>query len=440
MMLLDIPTFTGHLHPLIVHLPIGFLLLAFLFDLLTYRKEYAAYKPAVSIILLAGFLAAVLACVFGYVLSLTGDYDADTLGNHKIAGIVLAVVAGLLYLLTTAKVKARLPLPARLFSVLVLGLVLLTSYAGHQGGSLTHGNNYLTLATLTEAKRPKPANADQAYIFEDVVHPILLQKCGQCHQAGKLKGRFSVQTLPTLLKGGKTGPAIVAGNLGESELCKRITLSPLDEKFMPADGKPPLTAAETAVIQWWIAKAGAVENKQLATLAGKDSIKPQVAAILGLGDGGEVGGASTTGLAQHINPDIPLTLDNTFITNLRAKGFMVRVMLQKPVMLDVTLPANTGKKMADLKDDLLRVAKNTVWLNLSGNNFNDGDMAVLQQMNNLEKLRLENNPVGDGVANSLVALKHLEAVNLNYTNITQAGLDALKKNTAIKRVYSWKGK
>jgi len=165
-----------------------------------------------------------------------------------------------------------------------------------------------------------------------------------------------------------------------------------------------------------------------------------VAAILGLGDGGEVGGASTTGLAQHINPDIPLTLDNTFITNLRAKGFMVRVMLQKPVMLDVTLPANTGKKMADLKDDLLRVAKNTVWLNLSGNNFNDGDMAVLQQMNNLEKLRLENNPVGDGVANSLVALKHLEAVNLNYTNITQAGLDALKKNTAIKRVYSWKGK
>ncbi len=440
MKLLDILTFAGHLHPLVVHLPIGFLLLAFLFDLLTYRKEYAAYKPAVSIILLAGFVAAVMACVFGYVLSLTGDYDADTLGSHKIAGIVLAIVAGLLYLLTTAKVRARLPLPARLFSVLVLGLVVLTSYAGHQGGSLTHGNNYLTLATLTETKRPKPTSADEAYIFEDVVHPILIQKCGQCHQAGKLKGRFSVQTLQTLLKGGKTGPAIVAGHIGESELYKRITLSPLDEKFMPADGKTPLTAAETAVIQWWIAKAGAVEHRPLATLNNKDSIKPQVAAILGLGDSGDMGASAATGLTQHINPEIPPNLDNTFIESLRAKGFMVRVMLQKPVMLDVTLPANAGKKMADIKDDLLHVAKNIVWLNLSRNNFNDGDMAILKQLPNLEKLRLENNPIGDGVVGDLTVLQHLDAVNLNETNITQAGLDALTKNTAIKRVYSWKGK
>ena len=143
-------------------------------------------------------------------------------------------------------------------------------------------------------------------------------------------------------------------------------------------------------------------------------------------------------MPADINPDIPLALDSRYIDSLRAKGFMVRMMLQKPVMLDVTLPANTGKKMADVKDDLLHAAKNIVWLNLSGNNFNDGDLAVLKQMPNLEKLRLDNNPVGDAVTIDLTGLKHLEAVNLDGTNVTQVGLGILKQNTSIKRVYSWK--
>lgn len=39
MILANIFTFAGHLHPLIVHLPIGFILLAAVFNILSYKKE-----------------------------------------------------------------------------------------------------------------------------------------------------------------------------------------------------------------------------------------------------------------------------------------------------------------------------------------------------------------------------------------------------------------
>jgi len=436
MRLLDIPGFLGHLHPLVVHLPIGFLLLAMIFDLLSYHNRYAYLKTAVSFTLFAGFITAVASCIFGYLLSLSGEYDGDTLGNHKFSGIILTIIAGMLFFATTPKVKAFLEVPSRLFSLLFAGLAVLMAYTGHQGGSLTHGNTYLTLETLTQEQRKKPANAEDAMIFEDIVHPMLESRCGQCHQAGKLKGRLSVKTLASLLKGGKHGAAITAGRPAESELFKRITLDPDNEEYMPADGKTPLTKNEVEIIRWWIEKAMATEGKTIASFKDKEMIKPRIAVFLGLSK--TLPGETITAIAQHINPDIPQTADTAVMQKLRNNGLMVRVMLQKPVMLDITLPAGSGKKMADIKDDLKLLAKNIVWLNLSGNGFTDKDLDFLNQFTNIEKLRLEGNPVSDGITEQLMALPHLEALNLNETNITSEGLGKLEKNPALKRIYTWK--
>ena len=106
-------------------------------------------------------------------------------------------------------------------------------------------------------------------------------------------------------------------------------------------------------------------------------------------------------------------------------------------MLDITLPANSGIKIADIKSDLMPLAKNIIWLNLSGNNFTDNDLAILRSFINLEKLRIEKNPVTDGISNDLISLKHLEAVNLNETKITDLTVANLKKNPGIKRIYTW---
>src|SRR5574339_148717 len=102
MILLDLLTFLGRMHPLIVHLPIGFLLLALVFDGASYLKKYAYLRQAIPFMLLIGFTFAATASVLGYLLSLTGDYDDQTLNNHKLSGIFLTMTAGLLYLLTTA--------------------------------------------------------------------------------------------------------------------------------------------------------------------------------------------------------------------------------------------------------------------------------------------------------------------------------------------------
>jgi uncharacterized membrane protein len=431
----NITTFSGHLHPFIVHLPIGFILLAVVFNILSYRKKYENLKPAISVALLIGFISAVLACLFGYLLSLSGDYDKITLTSHKLSGITLAVLSGLMYYLSTDQLRREVHVPEKLFSVLLAGLVVLMSYSGHKGASLTHGSDYLTLRTLMQEVRDRPVNIQSAMIFEDAVAPILQKKCAQCHQDGKLKGDFSVENLRTLLKGGKSGPAIVPGKLAESELYRRVTLDSDHKDYMPADGKPALTKMELRIIKWWIAEAGAVEGKALAQLKNPDSIKTQISTYLGFNEN-IADDDGDKGFKSIINRDIPILADTLAMANLRARGVMVRLMLKKPMMLDITLPANSGVKMSEIKDELMSLAKNIIWLNLSGNNFTDHDLSILKSFTNLEKLRIEKNPVTDAVSIYLASLRHLEAVNLNETKITGIAVSNLKKNPAIKRIYT----
>jgi len=435
MLVLDITTFLGRLHPMIVHLPIGFLLLAVVFELLSYTNRYANLKPAVSLALLAGFIFAVAACVFGYLLSLSGDYDYQNLSNHKLSGIVVAVVSGGVYIMTLDWFRQRLVVPNRVFSVCFFSMVGLMIYTGHQGGNLTHGSDYLTLKTLQERERKKPASVDEALLYEDVVQPILANRCGQCHRDGKLKGELSVQSLPALLKGGKSGPAIVAGSLSKSILHERISMDPSNKKYMPADGKPPLTKDEAALITWWIEKGLAAGSVPLAKMANATEIKPRVAAWLGLGEGAS---GDPVAMDESLNPDIPLQLNPALIDSLRSQGFQVRVMSHRPVMLDVSLPGGGAAKLAASKTALTAVARHIIWLNLSRNGLEDKDLELLPLMTNLEKIRLEGNPLTDKVCDQLSQLPHLEAVNLNETKISAAAVEKLRQLPTLKNVYTWK--
>jgi uncharacterized membrane protein len=436
MMVLNISTFIGHLHPLTVHLPIGFLVLALLFELLSHFKKFEPLKNSVQATLLLGFITAVVACIFGYILSLSGEYDLIKITNHKIAGISLAVVAGLLFLLTTDTVKNKVAINRWIFPSLCLVAFIITLYTGHQGGSLTHGSDYLSLKTITEHQRKKPSTVEEALLFEDIVQPLLIQRCGQCHREGKMKGQLSVQNLDNLLKGGKSRPAVVAGLLGKSELYNRITLDPSNEKFMPADGKTPLTKAEIEIIQWWIEKGMAEKGKKIAELKNASAIQAKAAAFLGLA--GTLNGNETTGYENsQVNPDIPTSFNTALIDSLRNKGVYVRVMLHQPVMLDITVPSGNGASLNSIKSTLRSIAKNVIWLNLSNNGLTENELDFLPLMTNLEKLRLEKNPLTDKILVQLSGLHHLEALNLNETNVTNAGIAQLKQLPGLKRVYQW---
>lgn len=436
-MLLDITTFVGHLHPLLVHLPIGFLLLAMLFELASHARRYQHLKSAVPLTLFFGFLSAGIACICGYSLSLTGDYDYRQLSYHKTAGIAVAIVSGFLFLMTTSQFVKKFSIHRKVFSVLMVGLFALTSYTGHQGGSLTHGSDYLSLNLLTQQKLVKPASVEEALLFEHVIQPLLDKRCAQCHRGGKLKGKLSVQSLPHLLKGGKSGPAVVGGKLDESELYKRISLDPSHEKFMPADGKMPLTKGETAILIWWIEKGLGMQGKKMAELKNAEEIKPHVSVFLGLSETDD-NGTMVAYAGNDINPAIPMDVNMAFADSLRNMGVNVRVMLHQPIILDVTVPAGSEVKVESMQKYLKAIAKNVVWLNLSGNGLTEGDLDFLPLMINLEKLRLDNNPVGDNVTEQLVGLLQLESVNLIETKVSKAGLEKLKAMPNLKRVYSWR--
>ncbi len=435
MMLLNIATFIGHLHPLIVHLPIGFLALAILFELLSHFKKFEQLKTSVQATLCLGFATAVLSCIFGYILSLSGEYDLLKMSNHKIAGITLAVAAGLLFFLTLDAVKKIFLINRWIFSSLSLIVFIIMIYTGHQGGSLTHGPDYLSLKIIGQQERKKPTNVGEAMLFEDVVQPMLIQRCGQCHREGKMKGQLSIQTLETLLKGGKSRPAVVAGMLNKSELYNRITLDPSNEKYMPADGKTPLTKAEVEIIQWWIEKGMATKGKKIAELKNTQPIQIKVAAFLGL-----AGASNENGITQEnrqINPAIPTVFNTVLIDSLRNKGVNVRVMLHQPVMLDITLPSGSGVTINSIKANLRAIAKNVIWLNLSNNRLTENELDFLPLMTNLEKLRLEKNPLTDKILPQLIGLHHLESLNLNETNVTNLGIEKLKQMPGLKRVYQW---
>ena len=437
MILLDITTLIGHLHPVVVHLPIGFLALAILFELLSYFKKFEQLKIAIPITLLVGFITAVLSCIFGYLLSLGGEYEFSKINNHKIAGITLAVASGLLFISTTTVVKKIFSIPRLIFSSLCVVVLLIMIYTGHQGGSLTHGSDYLSIKLIDEPIRKKPISVAEALLFEEVVQPILIQRCGQCHREGKMKGQFSVQTLETLLKGGKTRAAVVAGSLNKSELFNRITLDPSNEKYMPADGKTPLTKAEIEIIQWWIKKGMATKGKKIAELKVSPEIQSKIAVVLGIGNSIAVSETAITEKSK-INPEIPAISNTALIDSLRNKGINVRLMLHQPVMLDITIPPGMNASLNTIKPILQSIAKNVIWLNLSDNGLTDNDLDFLSGMTNLEKLRLEKNPITDKIVPQLSGLKHLEAVNLNETNVSEAGIEKLKQVPGIKRVYQWK--
>jgi cytochrome c553 len=112
--------------------------------------------------------------------------------------------------------------------------------------------SYLTAAAASE---PQPLTPAQTEFFEKSVRPVLSNNCYTCHAANtKSAGSLRVDDLQALLKGGRSGPAIVSGDPDNSLLIQRITTG--DEKHRMPKGDDPLQKADIDNLTAWI-KAGA---------------------------------------------------------------------------------------------------------------------------------------------------------------------------------------
>jgi hypothetical protein len=115
-----------------------------------------------------------------------------------------------------------------------------------------------------EANASPPSEAEALAFFESKIRPVLIASCYECHSAeagakGGLKGGFFLDTKEGLLRGGESGPAIVAGDPPKSLLLRAMRHESKD-LAMPAKGRK-LSPAVIADFERWIA-TGAFDPRE----------------------------------------------------------------------------------------------------------------------------------------------------------------------------------
>lgn len=115
------------------------------------------------------------------------------------------------------------------------------------------------VVTAPPGRASEPARGDGASLFEKKVLPVLTESCYGCHseQAGKKKGGLWLDRRSAMLAGGKTGPAVVPGDLDKSLLVEAVRWQNPDMQ-MPPEEKLPDEAI--AALEEWI-KAGAPDPR-----------------------------------------------------------------------------------------------------------------------------------------------------------------------------------
>jgi hypothetical protein len=109
------------------------------------------------------------------------------------------------------------------------------------------------------AKFDTSENGGSATVTQHDVIPILLRRCTVCHGRHRQEGGLDLRTKAAMLRGGKSGPAIVPGKPDESRLVQKTRAGqmPPPDRLVEASVKP-IELTEVDVLARWIA-AGAPE-------------------------------------------------------------------------------------------------------------------------------------------------------------------------------------
>ena len=259
--------FLGHFHPVLLHLPIGVFSLILFRELgLLFAKRGEETESAALFPLFFGAVSAILAAITGFLLyhgHLEEYAENPLIERHLWGGLTFAVAVVVTFLLKSWSVSLSLrPVYYRLMLFGSLGVMGLSS---HDGASITHGSNYLTIYAPEPLRGwfgvgpggPKSAvtpalRYDEREIYADIVVPILERRCVQCHNEEKAKGKLRMDRYDLLVAGGEDGPGIVPGNSEKSHIFIRMTLPEDDEEHMPPKGKPAVQQSELEILKWWI--------------------------------------------------------------------------------------------------------------------------------------------------------------------------------------------
>ncbi len=244
----------GRFHPLLVHLPIGFLVLLSVLEWLGRHSAGKEFAAATRVILALTVPASVASVACGWLLANDGGYDAQALFWHRWLGTGVAVASGILWVL-------RQHGWLRAYRRGVWATLVLLVVASHFGGSLTHGRDFLSWPEKKPSgNTPTTVDPTTLPVYAAAIQPVLDEYCVACHGTKKSKGKLRLDSFDQLLKGGESGEAIVRGDAEKSLLLKRMLLPVEMDEHMPPDGKPQPTAGEIELVRWWINSGASAEK------------------------------------------------------------------------------------------------------------------------------------------------------------------------------------
>ena len=424
--------FVGRLHPLILHFPIVLIILALLFEVAGRYYRMKIGENTVLVLLIAAALSALVSIAAGFFLFASGDYSGSLMESHFWAGAITG--AAIFFTLGLFYVHRH---TTRYYYLYFTGLLLTNAavaYTSHLGGSITHGQDYLTehLEFVLHALDGKEEKAEsEMLVYEDMMVPIFEAKCMSCHNAQRAKGEFLMTSYENMLKGGESDhPSVTPGKPLESEMYNRVVLPEGHSDRMPPEGKTPLKQSEIDLLKFWIA-SGADENLKVAKAREVDTVQQLVTALL---------------------PELDKYRRRTQIQKVKLKTLEAELE-QVASRLDITIRPDSladedlftiGMKFppAPFTNDQFRELSPYFEVfskaSLISSGIDDAGLYYIGQMVNLRELYLQKTGLdGTGLIH-LQKLPNLEILNLSFTKVDDKSLIDLLKFPSLKEVYLYR--
>ena len=393
---------------------------------------FSKLKDSTSVVLFLCIIATLLAISTGLILAYGSGSSEALVVYHMRVSLLLGIFSLGLGLLKLYGEKIALVLSYKIVLIATFGLLFISS---HNGGSITHGEDYLTkympntirpLFGLEVEEEVFVSSVEDLVVYQDVVHQVFEQNCNTCHNPNKMKGELNMETFEGLMKGGEMGYSIAVGDLDDSELYFRITLPHDDEDFMPSDGKPPLSDLEVELIAWWIEK-GADPNLTVAEYGEIpapiynyfQSVFDSMVSEEEL-EAREIQRQALYAELAEIQNDLGIIL---IPIEPNASKFSVETFAIQKAFDDAALQS------------LVPYADKIIEADFSNTKLTDLSISTLAKFENLESLNLSKTDIVGQEIGNLAQLDKLQSLNLYATKLTRDSVSELSKLAQLKNLY-----
>jgi uncharacterized membrane protein/mono/diheme cytochrome c family protein len=413
----DWQKFLGRFHPLAVHLPIGLLVLVPILEIAgTFRL---ALRETAGFVLGLALAASVAAFTLGYLLAYGSGEAGSTVSYHMWGGVALVIGILLCLLVRPSWYSGRSPFA---YPILLTCTLFALVWTAHEGGSITHGSNYLTQYMPASFKRFAPEiaslNANQVSnptsFYTRHIHPIFDANCISCHGESKTSGGLRLDSYDRLMRGGTDGVVIVPGNPDKSLLLNRVTLPEGHKLLMPAEGKPRLRAEEIAWIRAWIQGGSSPSDTTVAGISIPD--QQSDVPLIPVGD------------YSALEP---------FIQEM-AKGQDAKLMPVSNKASDglVLYTVDAASTFSDARlQQFQKFAPYIVEAELGRTAVTDASFDTLATFTHLRALHLEGTAITGSNLAKLAPLSQLTYLNLSESRVTSAAIAPLASMKNLRHLY-----